>query len=88
MFYLFLVLPDTPRHTALILSKIPELPEVLKKEITFVPVKRVDEVFDLVLEGGTAFEQYKTEIKPRKKRAPKTLPVIRQDADRDSIRCK
>ena len=69
-------------------SEIPELPEVLKKEITFIPVKRVDEVFDLVLEGGTAFEQYKTEIKPRKKRVPKTLPVIRQDADRDSIRCK
>jgi ATP-dependent Lon protease len=72
-------------------NEIPELPEVLKKEITFVPVKRVDEVFDLVLEGGTAFEQYKTEkkqLKPRK-RAAKTLPVIREQPDqRDSVRCK
>ena len=69
-------------------NEIPELPEVLKKEITFVPVKRVDEVFNLVLEGGTAFEQYKTQAKPSKKRGAKTLPVLSEQPDRDSIRCK
>ena len=72
-------------------NEIPELPEVLKKDVTFVPVKRVDEVFDLVLEGGTAFEQYKTEerkAKPRKRTA-KTLPVIREQPDqRDGVRCQ
>ena len=76
------VIPDGNKR------EIEELPEVVKTDVNFIPVKSVDEVFDLVLEGGTAFEQYKTEIKPRKKRVPKTLPVIRQDADRDSIRCK
>ena len=72
-------------------NELPDLPDVLKNEITFVPVKRVDEVFDIVLEGGTAFEQYKTEekkVKPRK-RTPKTLPVIgEQPTQRDSVRCK
>ena len=69
-------------------NEISELPDVLKKEITFVPVKRVDEVFNLVLEGGTAFEQYKTQAKPIKKRGAKTLPVLSEQPDRDSIRCK
>ncbi|MBQ7912847.1 MAG: endopeptidase La [Clostridia bacterium] len=72
-------------------NELPELPEVLKNEITFIPVKRVDEVFDVVLEGGTAFEQYKTEQTPPKarKRAPKALPVIsEQPSPRDGVRCK
>ncbi len=51
-----------------------ELPDVVKKEIVFHPVKEVDEVFALALEGG--------KITPKKR----TIPV---DATRlnDSVRC-
>ena len=72
-------------------NEIPELPEVLKKDVTFVPVKRVDEVFDLLLEGGAAFDEYKTEQKQPKprKRTAKTFPVIsEQPTPRDGVRCK
>lgn len=71
-------------------NELPELPDVLKNEITFIPVKRVDEVFDIVLEGGDAFELYKTEQKPQKmrKRTPKTLPVISEQPSHDGVRCK
>lgn len=72
-------------------NEIPELPDVLKNEITFVPVKRVDEVFDLLLEDGKNFHLYKAEKpqpKPRK-RTPKTLPVINEQPNhRDSVRCQ
>ncbi len=73
-------------------NEIPELPKVLRDEITFVPVKRVDEVFDLVLEGGTSYDAYKTETKtpkPRKKRAPKALPVMEENhGSHDGVRCE
>ncbi|MBE7080692.1 MAG: endopeptidase La [Clostridiales bacterium] len=53
---------------------IDELPAVVREEITFIPVKQVDEVFAVVLEGGEKYvlpteETPKTE---KKKRAPKT----------------
>ena len=71
-------------------NELPELPDVLKNEITFIPVKRVDEVFNVVLEGGNAFEEYRTEQKQPKprKRTPKTLPVISEQPVRDGVRCK
>ena len=72
-------------------NEIPELPEVLKKDVTFVPVKRVDEVFDLLLEGGAAFDEYKTEQKQPKprKRTAKTLPVLPDEpATQEGVRCK
>ena len=65
---------------------IDELPEVVKKEITFVPVKSVDEVFELVLEGGAGYSEPKA-VKPKKRVAkPKTLPVPKPE-QRDSVRC-
>ena len=70
-------------------KEIDELPEVVKKDVTFIPVKNVDEVFELVLEGGANYDAYKTEPKkPTKKRLakPKTIPVPNTD-DRDSVRC-
>ncbi len=68
---------------------IEELPEVVKKEITFVPVKSVDEVFSLVLEGGEAFGDYKTENpKTIKKRLTKAKPLpVPKTKNEDSVRC-
>ncbi len=59
-----------------------ELPEVVKNELTFFPVKRVEEVFDLVLEGGKKA--------PAKKRAPKAapLPAIPKEERFNTVRCK
>ena len=74
------VIPDGNKR------EIEELPEVVKKEITFVPVKGVDEVFELVLEGGCSYE----EQKPRKKRTPKpkNIPAIREETEQhDNVRC-
>ena len=71
-------------------TEIPEFPQVLRDEITFVPVKRVDEVFDLLLEGGASYHEYSTEQveKPRKKRASKTLPVLEKTGNQDGVRCQ
>ena len=71
-------------------TEIPEFPQVLRDEITFVPVKRVDEVFDLLLEGGASYHEYNTEKveKPRKKRASKTLPVLEKTDNQDGVRCQ
>ena len=56
---------------------IEELPAVVREEIKFIPVKQVDEVFAIVLEGGenyTAVTQDKPSA-PKKKRAPKATPL-------------
>ncbi len=70
--------------------EIAELPAVLREEITFVPVKEIDEVFDVVFRlGGEDFENKKP-LKPRKRQTPKTkpLPVVPQTPiDRDGVRC-
>ncbi len=69
--------------------EIDGLPEVVKKEITFLPVKRVDEVFDRVLEGGAAFEIIPAPVKKttRKRVAkPKTIPLP-ENKPQDSVRC-
>ena len=69
--------------------EIAELPEVVKTDVTFIPVKNVDEVFELVLEGGASYEEYKSAPKKtvRKRLAkPKTIPTPKAE-DRDSVRC-
>ncbi len=66
---------------------IAELPEIVQKEITFLPVKRVDEVFDTVLEGGAAFTPPKAKT-PKKVRAKKEkiLPTLPEN-NQDGVRC-
>ena len=69
--------------------ELAELPEVVKTDVTFIPVKNVDEVFELVLEGGASYEEYKSAPKKtaRKRLAkPKTIPTPKTE-DRDSVRC-
>ncbi len=69
--------------------ELTELPEVLQKEITFLPVKNVDEVFNVILEGGKKFEAT-VEEKPKttKKRVakPKNIPKL-PEPPQDSVRC-
>ncbi len=65
-----------------------ELPEVVQKEITFLPVKSVEEVFDRVLEGGFAFGELsvtptKTKPSPKKQKNP---PPSHKGGE-SSIRC-
>ncbi len=65
-----------------------ELPEVVQKEITFLPVRAVEEVFDKVLEGGFAFDELsltptKAKTSPKKQKNP--LPSHKGGESR--IRC-
>ena len=52
--------------------EISELPEALRNDVEFIPVKEIDEVFSL------AFTEKTQPKKPRKKPAPKILPVERE----------
>ena len=63
--------------------EIEELPAVVQKDVAFIPVKTVDEVFDVML--GESKNQNKT-AKPSQKKT-KTLPVIPTENGRDSVRC-
>ncbi len=64
-----------------------ELPEVVKNEVAFVPVKEVDEVFSLLLEGGEAFEDFKPVEKAKKRVAkPKTPLAIPKQGNREGVR--
>ena len=67
--------------------EIEELPEVVKKEITFIPVKQVDEVFDVVLEGGTCYHQ-PTADKPKRVRKAKLVPPVVNTPTSESVRCE
>lgn len=71
---------------------IDELPAVVKNEITFVPVKSVNEVFALVLEGGEGYvEPERKQVKKIKRIAKpksKTVPTIPEADNRDSVRCQ
>ncbi len=69
--------------------EIDDLPQVVKDEISFVPVKSVDEVFNIVLEGGEGYA-LPSETKPkapRKKRMPKAMPPIPHDDANPAVRC-
>ena len=67
--------------------EIEELPDVLRRDVQFVPVSCVDEVFALVLENGAAFDcatdKPKTVKKPRK---TKVVPPM-NETHRDGVRC-
>ncbi len=63
-----------------------ELPEVVKNEVTFVPVKEVDEVFELLLEGGENFDELAPQAKKKRGRKPKTLPAIPKEGSREGVR--
>ena len=73
-------------------SEIDELPEVVKKDIRFVPVKSVDEVFALMLEGGKACEltgeaaKQKPKNSTKKPRKAKVVPPV-TDEPRSGVRC-
>ena len=61
---------------------VAELPEVVKQDVTFIPVKRVDEVFDLALEPTSKPTQ-------KKKRVPKAapMPTVHEPEQSDGVRC-
>ena len=76
---------------------VEEIPETARKEIHFIAVKEVHEVFDIMLEGGAKYALSLTEEvqdkpkAPRKKRVKKTdtLPVIPENnGTHTSVRCK
>ena len=61
-----------------------ELPEVVKKDITFIPVKRVDEVF------ARAFVKEKKENKPQSgegESSVKPLSTIDEKGQKPTVRC-
>ena len=60
-----------------------ELPDALKKEVRFIPVERVEEVFAIAILDGA-----KTQSKPRKRAQAKSMPLpIREEPVRDNVRC-
>ncbi len=63
-----------------------ELPEVVKNEVTFVPVKEVNEVFALLLEGGENFGEFASQENKKRGRKPKTLPAIPKQGSREGVR--
>lgn len=67
---------------------IDELPAVVKEEISFLPVKTVDEVFDVMFEGETA-NAVKQDKPKTSKRKPKAtpLPAIPETEPHDGVRC-
>ena len=70
--------------------EIDELPEVVKKDVIFVPVKSVSEVFDLVLEGGAAYSEPAVKpLKPARKRVvkPKAIPLQKSEEQPSGVRC-
>ena len=69
--------------------EIDELPQVVKDEIRFIPVKGVDEVFNIVLEGGENYNFRANEKPkaPKKKRIPKAVPPISHDNADNTVRC-
>ncbi len=60
------------------------LPSVLKQDVTFVPVKNVAQVFELLFETPTTKKRT-----PRKAARPKTMPVLpSENTQRSDVRCK
>ena len=67
------------------LKDVEEFPEVLKKEVRFIPVKQIDEVFDVVMSG---VENAPKKVSAPKKRKQKVLPVLPENDGREGVRCK
>ena len=69
---------------------IDELPSIVKEEITFHPVKNVEEVFDFVLESvETPLPPQDDKAEKKKKRTPKAtpMPAIPEVNSSDEMRC-
>jgi ATP-dependent Lon protease len=70
---------------------VDELPSVVKDEVTFIPVKQVDEVFAVVLEGGENYVSPIVEKNNSTKKTPKTkvapLPAV-PSKQPNSVHCK
>ena len=63
--------------------ELAELPEVVRKDVKFVPVAEVDEVFSLMFDFQTENNE-----KPKKKRAPKPHPIpLQTENNHDGGRC-
>ena len=58
-----------------------ELPETIRRELTFYPVKTVSEVFAL------AFVEKKAKPAPKKRTSPKRMPVPMTERSQDGVRC-
>ena len=69
-------------------KEIEELPAVLKRDVHFVPVSNVDEVFALSLESGASYAQSKSG-KPKTVRKPRTAKVVppMNEPTQDGVRC-
>ncbi len=72
------IIPDGNR------KDLDELPDLLKSDVTFIPVKSVGEVFALALEGEKGTSQ-KTVKKRTVKR--KQIPAVPTQPTQDSVRC-
>jgi len=68
-------------------TEIEELPDVLKRDVHFVPVSSVDEVFAMVLEDGASYQQ--TADKPKTAKKPRKTKVVppMDEPNRDGVRC-
>jgi ATP-dependent Lon protease len=60
-----------------------KLPPVLKADVEFIPVSTVDEVFKRVFD----LEPTPKKRTPKKRATPKPLPIVPENANRDSVRC-
>jgi ATP-dependent Lon protease len=73
---------------------VEDLPDVVKNDVRFLPVKCVDEVFDVVLEGGKRYDNPFAETPvqkpkaPRKKRMPTPVPTTVNNETHNGVRCK
>lgn len=79
-------------HTVLIPDgnrrDLEELPEIVKEDVLFIPVKEVSEVFDLMLEGGKFYECSETELRKSKQEQNVTpIPTMSENDQMESVRC-
>lgn len=79
-------------HTVLIPDgnrrDLEDLPETVKENVLFIPVKEVHEVFDLMLEGGKFYDCSETDLR-KSKQEPKVTPIptMSENGQPESIRC-
>jgi ATP-dependent Lon protease len=66
-------------------AELADLPKVVQKDVRFYPVKNVEEVFNLALDGGTG--RVERENRAKKSRKTKVVPPLPSDNDGESVRC-
>jgi ATP-dependent Lon protease len=59
--------------------EIEELPAVVQKDVAFIPVKTVKEVFDVMFFDG--------ETKKKRTAKAKAVPLLHEDGASDGVRC-